>query len=81
MSKFHFITDEKSEAYCEKIIQIMVLQFGLSEADARTRMNNEWTGQVIIGPTDLIYHELPEYWANSIYYGKNSGWWLKKSEF
>lgn len=72
---FLFETDSESEAFCERIAQEMVRLFGISPDEAVGRINNAWKGLSIVGD-DLIYHETEEYWANNIYYGKESEWWL-----
>ncbi len=75
MREFTFKTDEQSRDYCELILQEMVQLFGISEEEALVRMNRTWRGLEFLGDNDLIYHEDEEYWANNIYYGKDSMWW------
>jgi hypothetical protein len=29
---------------------------------------------------DIAYHEEPDYWARTIYYGPNSHWWVHGQE-
>ncbi len=78
MSRFTFQTDEESEAYCEEIFLEMARLFGISKSEAIGRINRDWDSLVLVGQDDVIYHEDPEYWAKTIYYGKDSFWWLNK---
>ncbi|MEW8987645.1 MAG: hypothetical protein AB2401_11715 [Bacillus sp. (in: firmicutes)] len=57
-----------------EIAKKMMELFGISEKEAIGRINRHWRGETIKGPKDLIYHEDPEYWAKTIYYGKDSMW-------
>jgi hypothetical protein len=76
MSKFTFVTDEHSEEYCVEIAQAMANDFGISEDEAVSRINQHWSGLTIVGEEDMIYHELPHYWAWTVYYGHDSYWWI-----
>lgn len=76
MRAYTFQTDEQSREFCEGILQEMVRRFGVSETEALGRINRAWSGLEIVGDDDLIYHEDEEYWAQNIYYGKDSEWWL-----
>ena len=76
MNRFNFRTDTKSERYCDEIIRKMMNIFSISENEAVGRMNMLWDGLEIVGEDDLIYHEDVEYWVNTIYYGKDSNWWM-----
>jgi hypothetical protein len=76
-SDYEFTTDSRSEAYMDKIAADMVRLFGISRAEAVGRINRRWRGRTFTGERDLIYHELPDNWANDIYYGGDSRWWAK----
>lgn len=76
MSMFEFRTDNESETYCLDIVREMNRLFAISENEAIGRMNRAWKGIEFIGSDDLIYHEDEKYWANTIYYGKDSYWWM-----
>lgn len=67
-----FTTDAKSHDFCRRIVAEMVRLFGVSEEEAVGRINRGWRGQSLLGEFDLIYHELPEYWAHVMYFGKDS---------
>lgn len=76
MSRFSFKTDQESYKYCEEILKKMVALFSIEESEALGRMNRSWEGQDLRGDDEVIYHEDEEYWANTIYYGKGSYWWM-----
>lgn len=76
MSRFSFTTDSESAAYCEGILERMVKLFKIDDTEAIGRMNKYWDNQIITGEDDPIYHEDEEYWAKTIYYGKESLWWM-----
>lgn len=76
--EFEFITDQESKAFCHLIVQSMIESFSIDEEEALGRLNKAWVNLEITGPDDVIYHEDESYWANSIYYGKGSKWWLSK---
>jgi hypothetical protein len=81
-------TDARLDAYCWKIARELVTQFGISESEAVGRINRDWRFDGIdsrfcieYGPEfHLAYHELPEYWAQEIYYGRDSHWWMAPEE-
>ena len=76
MSPFTFITDQESQTYCLEIAQEMVDTFNISEEEAIGRINNGFLNQSIVGDDLAFYHEVPEYWAKSIYYEQGVHWWL-----
>ncbi len=76
MNKWTFETDAESDDFCEKIVAEMKSRFGISEQEAIARINAQWEGSQFVG-CDLIYHETEEYWANTIYYGHDSYWWIE----
>ncbi|ASA54568.1 hypothetical protein [Vibrio gazogenes] len=76
MSHFEFKTDSESAAYCEEILGKMIELFAIDSEEAIGRMNKYWHNQIIVGEDDPIYHEDEEYWAKTIFYGKDSFWWM-----
>ncbi len=50
--------------------------FGVSEEEAFARINWYWAHTGGIAGTDIVYHESEQYWAYTMYYGKNSTWWV-----
>lgn len=75
MTQFTFRTDEQSRDSCELIIREMVDRFGIVREEALERVNRMWGGLEIIGEEGLVYHEDEVFWAVTIFYGKDSGWW------
>lgn len=75
MSTFEFATDDKSHRFGEAIVEEMVRRFQISRDEAVGRTNRHWRGVRIVGEKDVVYHEDEEFWANTIYFGKNSMWW------
>ena len=77
MTRFPFKTDEKSAAFCFAIAREMVQLFGISEVEAIQRICRHWRHLTeLVGEQDIIYHETEDYWARTIYYGKDSFWWI-----
>lgn len=76
MNEFEFETDSKSAEFCEKIVATMMALFRIDRAEAIGRINRDWRGLKIAGPNEVIFHEDETFWANTIYYGKDSEWWL-----
>jgi hypothetical protein len=74
--EFEFATDARSFAFCGAIVDRMVALFGITRDEAVGRLNRDWKGQGITGPSDIVYHEDEDYWARTIYYGAGSNWWL-----
>jgi hypothetical protein len=61
-------TSTESFEYLQDIVDEMVLQFSIGRAEAIARINQLWHGQDLSAEDDLIFHELPYYWAFRIYY-------------
>lgn len=79
MTAFDFETDEKSAAFCRAVADRMQQLFGISEDEAVGRVNRQWEGMALIGD-HVIYHETPDYWANTLYYGRGSRWWANPAD-
>ena len=75
MRNYQFVTDKESRVYVDAILDEMVRLFSIPEEEALGRINRAWKALELIGDEDLIYHEDEEYWAKTIYYGKDSEWW------
>ncbi len=70
-------TDAAIESYCEEIVKEMMRLFSLEAPEAIKRIEARWKHlESIGGDEELIYHETEEHWANDIYYGHDSFWWL-----
>jgi hypothetical protein len=63
--------------YFEEIIREMLFLFPITRSDAAGRLNRFWAGQDFTGElaVNLLKHELPTYWAKTIYYGRDKSWW------
>jgi hypothetical protein len=75
--------DAKALGFCREIAEEMVLAFGITRHEAVARINRQWSEpgddgrapRVWIVGMDIAYHETHEWWARTIYYGKESYWW------
>jgi hypothetical protein len=76
MSTFPFKTDDKSKVFCLSIAQEMTLLFGISDAQALRRICRCWRHVPEIVGQDIVYHETEDFWAKTIYHGKDSFWWI-----
>jgi hypothetical protein len=76
-ANFEFITDEESAAFFELIAGAMVEAFNVNYQEAVGRMNRQWGGLEFVGSDRLIYHEDEDFWANTVFYGAESEWWLE----
>lgn len=79
MSRFVFKTDAQGEAFSERVVQEMVRRFGISEAEAVSRVNDRWAKLELTEAQHPIYHEDEEHWAKDIYFGHESFWWLDEA--
>lgn len=69
--------DLEAQEFCKKIVNEMVSLFGITEAEAIARVNNQWAHlESIGGQEELIYHEDEVFWAKDIYFGPEAYWWL-----
>lgn len=70
------LLDDKAQEFCEGIVSEMISLFSISEDEAITRVNCQWSHLEGIGSDkELIYHEDEKFWAHDIYYGSDSYWW------
>jgi hypothetical protein len=75
--------DAVALGFCREIAEEMVIAFGITRHEAVARINRQWsepaddgrTPRVWIVGLDIAYHQTREYWARTIYYGKESYWW------
>jgi hypothetical protein len=74
MYEFTFEAPEKVHRYAERIADEMAEQTGISTAEAVARVNEHWDGVEFEAENDLIFHELPYYWALRIYYTDVPDW-------
>ena len=77
---YSFKVNKRSKIFCDKLVSRMISLFGISESEAVGRINHQWDGNNFLADKDLRYHETIEFWANTIYYGADSYWWLNPSD-
>ena len=68
-------TSAESLEYLYDIADEMVQQFSIGRMEAIARINQQWHGQDLSGEDELLFHELPYYWALRIYYPENVPDW------
>jgi hypothetical protein len=78
--EFSFLLDAEGRAFCDEIIATMVGLFGISEQEALGRINNHWKNYALLGKDNIVYHELADFWAKTIYYEDGAYWWLDSAE-
>ncbi len=76
MSKYKFEIDDEGESFCYQITTHMMALFGISKEEAIARINQAWEKQSLVG-VSIVYHVLPEEWAQEIYWGHDSYWWIE----
>ncbi len=74
--KFPCAIDTKAQRFCERIAAEMIRRFSISKEETVARINHQWSNLKIGGPDEVAYHEDEEYWAQTIYLGKESCWWI-----
>ncbi|MFD0959883.1 hypothetical protein [Paenibacillus chungangensis] len=77
--KYSFTLTSESEQYCDMIVEEMERLFRISKKEAIGRVNQKWSA-CNFNDESLLFHMLPEEWANEIYYGSNSMWWKKDKQ-
>ena len=76
-SPWQFPTDAEFAAWCDQIADQLIARFGVSREEAIGRINRDWRLCDCLGPyVYLAYHEDPDYWAEEIYFGKDSRYWM-----
>ncbi|SDM30485.1 hypothetical protein [Paenibacillus jilunlii] len=79
MKKFRYGTTEEAQEFCEGIMIEMIKLFNISEEEAWGRVNDFWKSP-FKEDYDISYHETFNYWANTIYFGKEARWWKRESD-
>jgi hypothetical protein len=67
---------DKARDFIEEIVTNMLVLFPITRDEAVGRVNETWQHIEYIGDDDVIFHETAVYWAKTIYYGRDSHWWL-----
>ena len=79
MTEYAFPTCAETRDLCDRVVIEMQRLFGVSAAEALGRINRQWAGDDLSSPDDIVLHEEEEFWAKTIYYTKDSMWWLDES--
>lgn len=82
MTIYTFDAGPFAKAYCDSIVAEMIELFGIDRDEAVGRLNRHWKGVSFVDQEDIdgLTAELPDYWANRIYYGPNAKWWLDETD-
>jgi len=77
MTDINISGSQEALDYFEDIIREMLFLFPITRAEAVGRLNRYWRGQEFSSDlsVNMLTHELPEFWAKTIYYGPNAKWW------
>lgn len=84
MRKYDCNFDEYGREFLDSIVDKMIELFGVSEDEAVGRINRQWAGQEFFDidredkEYNIAFHEDDYYWANTIYFGKESRWWHRE---
>jgi hypothetical protein len=78
--RFQCAGDTEADAFVASVVDAMTFLFGVSRQEAVLRVEQHWRLQLLAGPDDVVYHETPEYWAQTIYWPAASFWWLEEDE-
>lgn len=79
MKKIRVATTKEAQEFCEGIVMEMIQLFNISEEEAWGRVNDFWK-RPFNEDYDIRYHETYNYWANTIYYGKETSWWKREGD-
>jgi hypothetical protein len=74
MRTFTFATTPELDAYFDKVVDVMVRDFGVSEDEAVGRVNRTFGGYDVLGDKYLT-HEWARDTAYQIYYGPDQMYW------
>lgn len=82
MRKYECDGDNYGREFLDDIVDKMIELFGISESEVVGRVNRHWADQEFFDIAredkeyNMAYHELPHFWAHTIYYG-GALWWLQ----
>ena len=80
MIDFEFkYSEENYDFFCE-IVDLMVKLFNISHDEAVERVNSQWKNHDLSEDDCMVYHEMPDFWANEIYFKSGSYWWLSEEK-
>jgi len=72
--QFTFATNPEIEAYFNKVVDVLITDFGVSEEEAVGRVNRTYGGYDVLGDTTLT-HEWAKDTAYQLYYGPDQMYW------
>lgn len=75
--EFSLVDPEEEKEFVSLVVEEMTKELHLSREEAVWRVQR-WINQS--APlSQIIFHELPEFWAKQIYYSSSSYWWLDEA--
>lgn len=74
MRQFAFATNPEIEAYFNKVVDVLIADFGISEEEAVGRVNRTYGSYDVLGDTTLT-HEWAKDTAYQLYYGPDQMYW------
>lgn len=82
MSGIEIEATDEARAYIEQIAGEMVALFNVTLSEAVGRINRFWLGKEFTSAVqvDVLLHEEPTTWAKTVYYGRDSQWWLGEDD-
>jgi hypothetical protein len=81
MNRFTIKLDSEGEEFFNEVVDKLIELFEITEEEAIGRINRYWGKTDFTGKEYLIIsHDGEEEWAKTLYYGKESHWWLRKGE-
>jgi hypothetical protein len=78
MDELKVVGTAEALEYIEQIAREMALLFRITMDEAVGRINRSWASQEFssAGQVGALLHEEPDAWAKTVYYGRDSYWWL-----
>lgn len=75
-----FETNSVGFDFCRSILIELISRFLLSQREGIDLINSQWKHTSLTEEYNIIYHELPEYWAKDFYWGEDEVWWKPENE-
>jgi len=69
---------DEAKLYLERIAGTLRDLFGVDRDEAIGRINRFWQASDFTQPgaVNALLHEMPDFWAKTIWYGRDAKWWL-----
>ncbi|TJY42403.1 hypothetical protein E5161_10445 [Cohnella pontilimi] len=81
MNRFSMKLDSDGEEFFARVVDKLIELFEITKEEAVGRINRYWGKTDFTGEEYLtISHGGEEYWAKTLYYGKDSEWWIREGE-